>query len=232
METENILSNYLYFVTPQQILFLHLKRDSEKINQLGKRVVSYSTLVSAVIFYNNQYGNSKFVNFLYEVTKDSIQIVDGNLNGTLNYWNRKLKESGSDMRYCTTDKYAVKYRNKLIERQNKKVVSDDHFQVQSKTTTNINNIITERIKYKSKSGNFSEDIKSTGVYYCVTNDLEIKKVKFSSSVSVVSFADRDIESKINWFDTKNNCWLRETKEEAIDDLIGIFSEKLKSALES
>jgi hypothetical protein len=232
MVAQNITRNYMYFITPQQILFLHLKRDEKKIKQLDNFYFYFSTADNAIQFYNRDYGSSKFNTFLYEVTKDSIQIVDGNLNGTLNYWNRKLKESGSDMRYCTSAKNAVKYRNKLIERQNKKVVSDDHFQVQSKTTTNINNIITERIKYKSKSGNFSEDIKSTGVYYCVTNDLEIKKVKFSSSVSVVSFADRDIESKINWFDAKNNCWLRETKEEAIDDLISIISKKLKVALES
>ncbi len=238
METENILSNYRYFVTSQQILFLHLKRDLEKIKQLGKRVVSYSTLDSAVIFYNNQYGNSKFVNFLYQVTKESIQIVDGNLNGTLNFWNRKLKDSGSDMRYCTSAKNAVKYRNKLIERDSKESKKPEYndFQVESKVTSETSPVVTQRLTFTSDNGGYSkEDICSKGKYYYVNMDLEVKSIEITAYTSIVAKIDNNgnkIEAKIVWYDTKNKCYLRETREEAIDDLIGILSEKLKVALES
>jgi hypothetical protein len=234
METENILSNYRYFVTPQQILFLHLKRDAEKIKKPGTCRFDFTTAYAAISYFNKQYGSSKFNTFLYEVTKDSIRIVDGNLNGTLNYWNRKLKESGSDMRYCTTDKNAVKYRNKLIERDSKETKSNDdvEFHVESKKVSDSSNVVTQRTKYSSESGHSTENISSHGVYYFVTRDFEIKSVELTAQTSIVAKIDGNIEAKINWYDTKNNCWLRETKEEAIDDLIEILSKKLQAALES
>jgi len=238
MVTENILSNYRYFVTPQQILFLHLKRDAEKIKKPGTCRFDFTTAYAAISYFNKQYGSSKFNTFLYEVTKDSIQIVDGNLNGTLNYWNRKLKESGSDMRYCTTDKNAVKYRNKLIERDSKESNKPENndFQVESKVTSETSDVVTQRLTFTSGIGGYSkEDICLKGKYYYVNTDLEIKSIEITAQTSIVAKIDNNgnkIEAKIVWYDTKNKCYLRETREEAIDDLIGILSEKLKSALES
>jgi hypothetical protein len=236
MSNENILSNYKYYIVPQHIYFLHLKRDWEKIKEIRDTVKYnvFENLDNAITYYNCNYGTSKFRTFLYEVKKESIELVDGNLNGTLNFWNRKLKESESDMRYCTSVKNAVKYRNKLIEKDSKesKKNIDSDFYEESRGTSDTCNVVTQRTKYSSESGHSTENISSHGVYYFVTIDFEIKSVELTAQTSIIAKIDGNIEAKINWYDTKNNCWLRETKEEAIDDLIEILSKKLQAALES
>ena len=236
MSNENILSNYKYYIVPQNIYFLHLKRDWEKIKEIRDTVKYnvFENLDNAIRYYNCKYGTSKFRTFLYEVKKEIIELVDGNLNGTLNFWNRKLKESESDMRYCTSVKNAVKYRNKLIEKDSKESKKNigSYFYEESRGTSDTCNVVTQRIKYSSEKSYSREGISTYGVFYFVTRDLVIKSIELTAQTAIVAKVDKNIKAKIIWYDTKHNCWLRETKEEAIDDLIEILSKKLQVALES